>query len=207
MQAGTSGPEARLHIRPLIPILDYENGESIAINGVCLTVETFADGAFWAYASGETLARSNLGQLVKGSEVNLERALRLGDRLGGHLVSGHVDALCTVDSVRKSGSSRIYRFDCPPEQARYIIGKGSVAVDGVSLTVNDCGPDFFEVNVIPATQEATTMGQWRSGRKINLETDLIGKYVERMLAPWAQGSKPDASKPGLDLDFFRGNGF
>jgi riboflavin synthase len=159
----------------------FTQGESIAINGACLTLETFNAGGFTAYASAETLARTNLGHLRQGDMVNLERALHVGDSLGGHLVSGHVDALAEVAHISASGSSLVLRLSFPSEFSRQIVAKGSVAVDGVSLTVNACGNDFFEVNVIPATQSGTTIAAWRAGRKINLETDLIGKYVERML--------------------------
>lgn len=206
LQISAQGKESRLHIQPLVPFQGYQAGESIAVNGVCLTVESFTADSFNAYASAETLSCSNLSQIKTGSEVNLERALRVGESLGGHIVSGHIDALCEVESVTRAGSSCIYRFSCQPDDARYIIPKGSVALDGVSLTVNGCGPDFFEVNIIPATQTATTIGQWAPGRKINLETDIIGKYVERMMQPRSSaGSLPEPKT--LDLDFFKGNGF
>ncbi|MDR1242463.1 MAG: riboflavin synthase [Deltaproteobacteria bacterium] len=175
------GAEARLSVRPTRPMAGCTPGESIAVNGACLTLETFNSGGFTAYASAETLNRTNLGLLRQGDMVNLERALHVGDSLGGHLVSGHVDALAEVAKVGSSGSSLVLRLNFPPEFSGQIVAKGSVAVDGVSLTVNACGEDFFEVNVIPATQSGTTIAGWRAGRKINLETDLIGKYVERML--------------------------
>jgi riboflavin synthase len=201
MSAGAG--EARLRIRPLLPVATWEKGESIAVNGACLTVETFDAESFTAYASAETLSRTNLGALSRGSEVNLERALRLGDRLGGHLVSGHVDCLCELLSISASGSSRLCRFRCPPEQARYITVKGSVAVDGISLTVNDRGRDFFTTNVIPATWEAATAGDWKPGRRINLETDLLSKYVEQLLAPRPEEEK----KTPLNLEFFQEYGY
>lgn len=214
-----SGAEARLTIRPAAAFLagrDFTRGESIAVNGACLTVESFDSAVFTSYASQETLDRTNLGGLRQGDRVNLERALSMGDSIGGHLVSGHVDSLCEVVSVSKAGSSVIYRFSFPSEFARQVIPKGSIAVDGVSLTVNACGQDFFEVNVIPATQSETTIGDWRPGRKINLETDLIGKYVERMVGyytgastdtPETTASDPKTTTSGLGLDFFRSRGF
>ncbi|MDR2893201.1 MAG: riboflavin synthase [Deltaproteobacteria bacterium] len=210
--------EARLVIAPLKPFSELVLGESIAVNGVCLTVEAFDAASFSAYASAETLRSSNLGALRQGDEVNLERALRLGDRLGGHLVSGHIDGLCEVQSVSRAGSSRVFRFRFPSEFVRQILPKGSVAVDGISLTVNACDQDSFEVNVIPATQAETTMSVWQPGRQINLETDMIGKYVERQCAALA-GTGSSAEKKashesgttgaasGLSLDFFRERGF
>jgi riboflavin synthase len=175
------GAEARLSIRPARLRGELAKGESIAVNGACLTVESFSSAGFTAYASAETLSRTNLAFLRQGDAVNLECALQLGDSLGGHLVSGHVDALAELVKIASSGSSLVLRLSFPPELSRQIVAKGSVALDGVSLTVNACGENFFEVNVIPATQSATTISGWRTGRKINLETDLIGKYVERML--------------------------
>jgi riboflavin synthase len=183
------GAETRLSIRPAQLRTAFTKGESIAVNGACLTVESFNSGGFTAYASAETLQRTNLGLLRQGDMVNLERALHLGDSLGGHLVSGHIDALAEVIKSASSGSSLVFRLSFPAELSRQIVAKGSVALDGVSLTVNACGENFFEVNVIPATQSATTISEWRAGRKVNLETDLIGKYVERMLSFTAGGGK------------------
>ncbi|MDR2826297.1 MAG: riboflavin synthase [Deltaproteobacteria bacterium] len=175
------GAEARLSIRPAQLSADFVKGESIAVNGACLTVETFDAAAFTAYASAETLSCTNLGFLRQGDTVNLERALHLGDSLGGHLVSGHIDALAEITNINATGSSLVFRLSFPPELSRQIIAKGSVALDGVSLTVNACTEDYFEVNIIPSTQNATTVATWKKGQKINLETDLIGKYVERQL--------------------------
>jgi len=200
------GGETRLTIRPDFALRDYVTGESIAVNGVCLTVETFGADWFSAYASAETLAVTNLGSLRVSSPVNLERALALGDRLGGHLVSGHVDCLAEVVSIRDAGQSRIYRLGFPSRHATQVIPKGSVALDGISLTVNDCGQDYLEVNIIPATQRETTISGWAPGQRINMETDVIGKYVERMLAPWTTGHaqpKPQTITP----DFLKEHGF
>ena len=205
------GKEARFNIRPLWEAKGFVDGESIAVNGVCLTVDGFNSDTFNAYASGETLEHTNLGALSAGSEVNLERALCLGDSLGGHMVSGHVDAVCTVESVRPAGDSKIYRLALAQDaasQMRYIVPKGSVALDGISLTVNAVSEDWFEVNIIPSTQGATTIASWLPGRRINLETDIIGKYVERMLRPIAtEQSGESSSGRTLDLNFFRENGF
>ena len=194
--------ESRFAFRPLFSAPAWVKGESIAINGACLSVETFDKTSFTAYASRETLSRTNLGALSVGGRVNLERALALGDRLGGHMVSGHVDGLAEVESIRKAGSSLIVRVRFPEEFSAQVIPKGSVALDGVSLTVNQCGPGFLEVNVIPETQQTTTVGSWVAGRRLNFESDLIAKYVERMLGPWDK--KPESR---LTLDFLRDNGF
>ncbi|ADU63812.1 MAG: riboflavin synthase [Pseudodesulfovibrio sp.] len=211
--ADARGAETRLRIRALFPLSDIEAGESIAVNGTCLTVETFGNGWFTAYASRETLSVTSLGALKVGSQVNLERAMAMGDRFGGHIVAGHVDCLAEVAGVRPAGESRIYRLTFPLAQGRHVIPKGSVALDGISLTVNDCGPDWLEVNIIPKTQEATTIAGWTPGRRVNMETDIIGKYVERMVAPWTDRQsdrQPDAAsgqKSAITMDYLREHGF
>ncbi|HCF05127.1 MAG TPA: riboflavin synthase [Desulfomicrobiaceae bacterium] len=200
-----SGSQARLTITPKQDFTPYQLGESIAVNGVCLTVETAKGPAFVAYASAKTLEVTTLGLLSRGSLVNLERALALGDRLGGHLVSGHVDTVAQVTGITQAGESHVVRIAFDPAVAAEVVPKGSVALDGVSLTVNDCGADFLEVNVIPATWQETTIAHWRVGTKVNLETDLIGKYVARMLAPWRASTAPRAST--ITEDFLRQHGF
>ncbi len=199
-----NGTECRLAIRPLFTLTDVIDGESIAVNGACLSVESHSREGFTAYASAETLARTTLGTLRNGDPVNLERALALGDRLGGHLVSGHVDCLATVREVRPSGQSVCCRLEFPASFGPEVIAKGSVALDGISLTVNDCGPDFLEVNIIPDTQKRTTMRLWRPGTRVNMETDLIGKYVRSLLGPWSGLSGKDA---GSDAATRTGAGF
>ena len=200
------GRETRLGVSPCFDMAPYAAGESIAVNGVCLTVEEYGRDWFAAFVSAETLSMTNLGRLRPGSEVNLERALALGDRLGGHLVSGHVDCLARVDQSRLSGSSVFIRLTFPPEFGRQVIPKGSVALDGISLTVNACGKEYLEVNIIPATQSETIVSRWSTGSLVNMETDIIGKYVERMLAPWIAG-RDDPGEGKLTLDFLRRNGF
>ena len=193
-----SGAECRLRLRPLFALSGLVAGESIAVNGACLSVETFGDADFTAYASAETLVRTTLGALRPGDRVNLERALALGDRLGGHLVSGHVDGIATVQEVRAVGQSLRCRLRFPPEFAPEILPKGSVTLDGISLTVNDCGPDFLEVNVIPDTRQRTGMRRWRPGVSVNLETDLIGKYVRRVLDARAASSTPPGAQTAAE---------
>ncbi|WP_243438831.1 riboflavin synthase [Fundidesulfovibrio soli] len=197
------GGQMRLTIRALFELADIVLGESIAVNGACLTVESGGSNAFTAYASAETLDKTSLGGLGAGSLVNLERALALGDRLGGHLVSGHVDCLATVRAVEPAGESRRITMDFPEEFGPLVVEKGSVALDGVSLTVNACGKDWLSVNIIPATQGETTINSWAPGRAVNMETDIIGKYVARMLGPY-----PGAAKPSrITEDFLRQHGF
>lgn len=201
----TMGGESRLTIHPQCALGTLVKGESIAVNGTCLSVETFDSKGFTAYASGETMGLTTLGGLRVGSQVNLERALAMGDRLGGHIVSGHVDGIATITAITKAGSSRIIRLRFPERFARQIIPKGSITLDGVSLTVNACGSDFLEVNVIPETRNTTTVGAWRTGQQLNFETDIIGKYVERMIQAYAP--QENAAPSGVTLDFLRENGF
>lgn len=180
------GKDLRVHIKALYALENIVVGESIAVNGTCLTVESHGPRSFTAFASAETLSRTSLGSLATASLVNLERALALGDRLGGHIVSGHVDALGTVENITSIAGSHRVRVSFPSEYQQEVIPKGSVTLDGISLTVNDCGSTFLEVNAIPETWNSTTMRQWQVGRRINVETDVIGKYVCSMLAPWRQ---------------------
>ena len=160
-------------------------GDSIAVNGVCLTaLEPSAEG-FAADVMPETLRRSSLGPLGAGDDVNLELALRAGDRLGGHMVQGHVDGTGTVEDVREEGFSRVVRVAAPADLLRYVVEKGSIAVDGVSLTVSAVDDDAFEVSLIPETLERTTLGSAAPGRAVNLEVDLLAKYVEKLHASHA----------------------
>ncbi len=202
------GNETRLRL--LAPQLSpFVQGESIAVNGLCLTVETYTADWFTAYASQESLTRSNLGALHPGSHVNLERALAVGDRLGGHLVSGHVDCVAKLVAITPAGESQRYKLTFPDIYSPQVIEKGSVCLDGISLTINDCGQGFLAVNIIPETQRATTIHEWTVGRSINLETDLIGKYVQSMVAPWlpkaAQQKAPQMQT--ITETFLRENGF
>ncbi len=203
--ADNRGKETRFRIRALFKLKDIELGESIAVNGCCLTVETFDKDWFTVYASRETMSVTSLGDLKVGSTANLERAMAMGDRFGGHIVSGHVDCLATVAEVRPAGESRIYKLAFPPAHGKYVIPKGSIALDGISLTINACGPDWLEVNIIPETQKATTISGWNAGTKVNMETDIIGKYVERMVAPWAAGAEKEESK--ITMEYLAKHGF
>ena len=155
-------------------------GASIACSGVCLTVIAVAAGAFTVSASAETLACTTLGDWRVGQRVNLERALRVGDELGGHFVFGHVDAVATIRAITPEGESRRFVFEAPGPLARYLAPKGSVALDGVSLTVNEVEADRFGVNLIPHTLTATTFGEARPGDRVNLEIDMLARYVARL---------------------------
>jgi riboflavin synthase len=156
-------------------------GDSIAINGVCLTAVELGDGSFEADAMNETLSRSSLGNLVAGSEVNLELPLRATDRLGGHVVQGHVDGVGTILEVAEDGFARRVRVEAPAELLRYVIEKGSIAVDGVSLTVAALDTRSFTVSLIPETLNRTNLGQARPGVRVNLEVDVLAKYVEKLM--------------------------
>ena len=157
-------------------------GESVAVNGVCLTVVTFEDGAFAADLSAETLARTTLGRLAPGTAVNLERPVPVTGRLGGHIVQGHVDGVGRVVALREEAESRRLEITVPKDLARYIVDKGSVAVDGVSLTVAGMSGNHFGVVLIPHTCDVTNLGSLEPGREVNLEVDILAKYVERLAA-------------------------
>lgn len=198
-----SGDSGRITVATAIPMEQIVMGESIAVNGVCLTVVAFGDGSFTADVSPESLGRTNLGQLNTGARVNLERALRLSDRLGGHLVSGHVDALGVIAERRQDQNAVRFTIEMPPSQMRYLVEKGSVAVDGISLTVNAVTDSSFAVAVIPHSLARTTLQWCEAGSRVNIETDILGKYVERLQRP--AGALP--GKPDLTLDFLAKNGF
>ena len=158
-------------------------GDSVAVNGVCLTATGIADGAFSADVMHETLRRSSLAEVREGTPVNLELPLRPADRLGGHVVQGHVDGLGTVSGTHEEGFARVVEISAPAELLRYVVEKGSIAVDGVSLTVASVTDDAFTVSLIPETLERTNLGAATPGQPVNLEVDVLAKYVERLVAP------------------------
>jgi riboflavin synthase len=161
--------------------LELAAGDSIAVNGVCLTAAGIGDRSFSADVMHETLRRSSLVGLAPGDRVNLELPLRAADRLGGHFVQGHVDGLGTVREVREDGVSRVVAIGVPEQLLRYVVEKGSIAVDGVSLTVSALGDDFLEVSLIPETLERTILGNAVPGQRVNLEVDVLAKYIERLV--------------------------
>jgi riboflavin synthase len=175
------GPGCRLQIRAPETAAAAKLGDSIAINGCCLTVVDSSDGVLAFDVGPETLLRTNLGDLRSGGHVNIERSLRMGDELGGHFVSGHVDAVGAVESRDDEGEWSTFWFTMPEQLTRQMISKGSIAVDGVSLTLVDVEPTRFSVMLIPHTLGATTLGRATPGTRVNLETDLLAKYVQRQL--------------------------
>lgn len=176
------GDAARLTIRGALVTTDARHGDSIAVNGVCLTVvDVLPDGRFTADVMAETLNRSSLAALSTGSRVNLERAAAVNSRLGGHIVQGHVDGTGTVISRSPSQHWEVVRIALPADLSRYVVEKGSITVDGVSLTVSAIGDDWFEVSLIPTTLGLTTLGGAAVGTPVNLEVDIIAKYVEKLI--------------------------
>jgi len=176
---------ARFTIRGPLVTSDAGHGDSIAVNGVCLTVVDLVDGTFTADVMAETLDRSSLGALAPGSPVNLERPVTLSDRLGGHLVQGHVDGTGTVLERIPAEHWEVVRVALPKGLARYVVEKGSITVDGVSLTVMAVGPDWFSVSLIPTTLALTTLGRKGPGDPVNLEVDIVAKYVEKLMGAGA----------------------
>ncbi len=176
------GDSARLTVRGPLVTQDAVHGASIAVNGVCLTVVDSGGGTFTADVMKETLDRTSLGRLVAGDRVNLERAVTMATRLGGHLVQGHVDGMGTVLSRTPSEHWEVVEVSLPHQLARYLVDKGSITVDGVSLTVVEAGDDRFTVSLIPETLARTTLGLRQPGDRVNLEADIIAKHVEKLLA-------------------------
>jgi riboflavin synthase len=174
------GEELSITISPLFDMPDTRTGDSLSVDGVCLTVTRANEDSFRLDVSAETLSRSTLTAIKVGDEVNLERALRLSDRLGGHLVSGHVDGVGRILKKEQKQRSWVFRFGVEESLLRYVIEKGSVAVDGISLTVNRCDDQGFDVNIIPLTGKETGILKKKVGDPVNIETDLIGKYVEKL---------------------------
>jgi riboflavin synthase len=185
-------------------LADPDEGESIAVNGVCLTAREINGNRFLVDVSPETLARTGLGELAPGSLVNLERALMLSDRLGGHLVSGHVDGRAKVADRRSAGDFTLFTFSLSRSLTKYVIEKGSIALNGVSLTVNSCEGENFSVSIIPHTLAVTTLGELKPGDLVNVEVDIIGKYVEKLLA---DRSADAASESRINAAFLAEHGF
>jgi riboflavin synthase len=201
-----SGQGARLSVASGVSLEATGIGDSIAVNGACLTAVTISENCFEVDVSPETFRHTTLGSARVGDRVNLERALRLGDRLDGHLVSGHIDGTGVIRQRRPLANAIIVTVSVPKELTRYMIHKGSVAVDGVSLTINSLGPESFEVSIIPHTAELTTVGFKQPGSRVNIETDMIGKYIERFIT--TPGDETSAGeKKDIDIALLAKSGF
>ncbi|RJR26248.1 MAG: riboflavin synthase [Desulfobacteraceae bacterium] len=201
-----TGRDMVLTIKAPFLLNECRVGDSICVDGVCLTVTDLSTSAFMVDVSQETLLRSTLGSLAIGDPVNLERAVRLTDRMGGHLVLGHVDGTGKIQKVEPKGRSWLIRVMIDTGLARYIIEKGSIAVDGISLTVNRCERNFFEVNIIPQTGRETKLLRKRPGDLVNIETDMIGKYVEKLLKDPGR-PEGDPGTGGIDREFLLRHGY
>jgi riboflavin synthase len=198
----SSGDGARLRVRARLAG-ELGLGDSVSVNGACLTAATVADGAFEADVMNQTLSLTTLGELEAGAPVNLELALRATDRLGGHVVQGHVDGTGTIASVADEGIAKRVRVELPDEPLGYVVERGSVAIEGVSLTVAGLGEGWLEVALIPETLEHTTLGSKREGDRVNVEVDVLARYVRRMLpgmSPLPPDGGSSASRPGTPAD-------
>ena len=198
--------EMRVAVTPFFDTTDCQLGDSVAVNGVCLTLTEIRGDSLGMDVSGETLSRTTLGLLRLGDHVNLERALRLSDRLGGHIVSGHVDGIGKILKKEQVNQSWLIRIGIEEAVSRYTINKGSIAVEGISLTINACEKDFFEVNIIPQTGTVTTLLTKKTGDPVNIETDLIGKYVEKLISR-GEGRQEESKASGIDFETLVKHGF
>ncbi len=201
-----SGSSAQLYVVTKLPVHEIKLGDSIAVNGICLTVVQCRSGLFVADVSPETLNCSNLNKAIPGAEVNLERALQLSDRLGGHLVSGHVDAVATVLDRCQDGNAIRFRFKLDSAVLRYVVVKGSITVDGISLTVNAVDAESFSVSIIPHSLDRTTLKNITAGSRVNIETDIVARYVEKLLTA-QQPMALNGVASGLTLEQLVKNGF
>ncbi len=194
----------RLRLLAKLILDDLPLGASVSVNGACLTVVDVDDQGFAVDVSPETLSVTTLGELATGDPVNLERAMKLSERIGGHLVSGHVDGVGEIASRRQDGNAVVLTIEAPPEIMRYCVPKGSMTVDGISMTINGVQDRSFSLAVIPHTAQSTTLGMKQAGARVNLEPDLIGKYVERLLQE--RGQLPQKPAPVIDKDYLQKKG-
>ncbi len=198
---------AVLKIRAAKVLEDVHIGDSIAVNGVCLTVTSFGGNVFSADVMHETLERSSLAGMTKGRHVNLERAMAADGRFGGHIVAGHVDGTGTITGIRKDDTAVWFTIQAPPEVMRYIVEKGSITIDGISLTVARVGPESFAISAIPHTVAVTVLQDRKPGDRVNLETDIIGKYVEKLLTAGPAPGEAPGRGSGITRDFLTRYGF
>lgn len=204
--ARMSGGDMNISIKPLFDMSDCRAGDSVAVNGACLTITETNDDLLIFYASAETTSRTTLGMLRKGSEVNLERALKLSDRLGGHIVSGHIDGVGKIAEKKQVKNSWLLGVEIDSSLSRYTIEKGSIAIEGISLTINRCNRGYFEVNIIPETASSTTLLNKRVGEKVNIETDMIAKYIEKLFMKEGN-TEFDKSSSSIDMEMLEKFGF
>ena len=196
----TAGSGLVLTVSTPLDLSNDKVGDSIAVNGICLTATGIKGSDFTADVSAETVSRTNLAELSPGVPINIERALKVGDRFGGHIVTGHIDGVARLLKMEPRGESIYIEVGAEPKLIKYIVEKGSIAIDGISLTVNSVGNDYFSLNIIPLTLKKTTLGLKKVGDKLNLETDIIGKYVEKLVA-----NKGDSTN--IDMNLLRDCGF
>ncbi len=200
-----------LTIKGNVIFSDLKLGDSVAVNGVCLTASSISGDTFTADVMHETLSRSGLGSLRQGSRVNLERAMAADGRFGGHIVSGHIDGTGKISDIKKDDNAVWYTVNAGADLMKYIVEKGSITIDGISLTVAEVGTGYFKVSIIPHTASVTTLGERKIGDSVNLENDIIGKYVEKLL--YSGGNANDAQSGAesgsgkISLEFLRQNGF
>ena len=199
------GGDIRLRIQSNLDMSDVHLGDSIATNGICLTVIDWGDNWYAADVSRESLNRSTVGQWKVGQAVNVEKAMLPTTRFGGHIVSGHVDAVGEITVVREDARSLYFEVTAPVEIAKYLAEKGSVTVDGISLTINHLRGNILSLNLIPHTAERTNIGSWKTGAKVNLEVDILARYIERLLLGEKAAQVPQQSK--ISMDFLAANGF
>ena len=207
IQIAKSDYGMRLTVESDFILDEVKIGDSMSVNGACLTVIKIEGKRFQADVSPETLEKTNFKKTKIGERVNLERALRFSDRINGHLVTGHIDGTAIVKSRRETGNAIIFSFEISRSLTGYIIKKGSIAIDGISLTINNCDENNFEVSIIPHTAGLTTIGFKKAGDKVNIETDIIGKYVERFVAGIAEKNTKEKSSSILDKEYLAKMGF
>lgn len=207
LRTETRGGDMRVTVSTgKLPMREKSVGESISVNGVCLTAVEFGNECFVADVSRETLSRTTLGKLVNGQNVNLERALLPTTRLGGHLVSGHVDGIGRITEKKHDGRSWRFRIEAPTALSKYIAEKGSICLDGISLTVNDIHDSNFGINIVPHTLEATTLSELGVGNEINIEVDLLARYIERLLMG-ASAMDTGVQEKGVTLELLKNTGY
>lgn len=207
VQIGKKGNSFQIQVGSCLSLDKSDIGASISVDGICLTITEVEKNKFTVDASPETLERTTLMERKRGDLLNLERALRISDRLGGHFVTGHIDGTGTIKSIDKKDNSLVISISTSPDVSRYLVVKGSVGLDGISLTINEIKGDIFSVNIIPHTARVTTIGKKKIGDRVNIETDLIGKYIEKFLLEAGLIPKKTGGTLSINYDFLNKYGF